>query len=128
MTADLLTVVGSDRDTPKVASSLGLRAGATTSPSRVVVVASSTADVEALRDAVHGGTDAIAAVVALRLDESQVVAVYDLGLPVVFGYCRRAELDAAMAAGPDADAREVAAALASIEHALTRRVGAVAGS
>jgi hypothetical protein len=116
-------VVGSDRDTPKVAAALGFRFAAGTTRSRMVVVASSSADVDALRDAINSGSESIVAVVALRLDEALVVALYDLGLPVAFGFCTRDELDAAIAAAPDATARAVAATLASIEHAVATRVG-----
>jgi hypothetical protein len=126
VTTRALVVVGSDRDTPKVAAALGLRSVAGSTRSRMVVVASTAADVDALRDAVHSGSEAIAAVVALRLDEALVVALYDLGLPVAFGFCTRDELDAAIAAAPDADGRAVAATLASVEHALATRVGATA--
>ncbi len=123
MTAKARVVVGSDRDTPKVATSLRLRSVAAVTASRMVVVASSAADVDALRDAIVVGSGAIEAVVALRLDETLVVALYDLGLPVAFGFCSRDELDAAIASAPDAEARAVAATLASVEHSLTTRVG-----
>jgi hypothetical protein len=121
--ADVLDadVLGADPDTRHVAASLGLQAVNRVGARDVVVVASSAADVDAIRDALVEGAHTIAAVVALRLDEDLVVALYDLGLPVAFGYCTPAELDEAIAVAPDAEGRRLAASLASIEHALSGR-------
>jgi hypothetical protein len=114
-------VVGSDPETAAIARGLGLRVVRKLHAAPAVVVASSAADVDAVRDAVTRDRASIAGVVALRLEERLVVALYDLGLPVAFGYCSRADLDLAIAAAPDPEGRNLAATLAGIEHALSVR-------
>jgi hypothetical protein len=116
-----IVVVGSAPDTPVVAQAVGLRHGRADGNSSVVVVLSGPDDIEVVRDAVASEGHTIAAVIAIRLEEHLVVAAYDLGLPVAFGYCSRAELDTAMARGSAPPERRTAAALASIEQVLAGR-------
>jgi 6,7-dimethyl-8-ribityllumazine synthase len=110
-------VAGSSAETARVAGALGLPIADAPATSALVIVATCTADVDAIRAAVRRGDTEIVAVVAVGLPEDQVVAAFDLGLPVAFGYCTPAELETAIAAAPD-DERRLAATLAAIEHAV----------
>ena len=113
-----LAIAGSSAETAAVARSIGLpmASGPTTVP--LVVVATTRADIDAVRTALSLHDGCIAAVAAVRLAEDQVLAALDLGVPVVFGFCSRAELDEAIARGPASEERATAATLASIEHAI----------
>ncbi|MHB8465714.1 MAG: hypothetical protein ACYDH6_20010 [Acidimicrobiales bacterium] len=111
-------MTGSCRETDKVAHDLDLPIAEGPTPTPLVVVTTSRADVEAVRAAVARSRGAIAAVVALRLPEDQAVAVYDLGVPIVFGFCAWETLRDAMAATPDVEGRSIAATLASVEQAI----------
>jgi hypothetical protein len=109
-------VVGSTRDTARVSQAVGLPTGSASQASGVVVVVTGTDDLDAVRDALAAGTPSIVAIVAIRLDEDLVLAAYDMGLAVAFGYCTSLELDAAIACAPDREARQIAAVLASVQH------------
>jgi hypothetical protein len=113
-----LVIVGVGPDTAVVARAVGLHRGTADGPAGAIVVVSSRDDLDAVRDALRENAHRIVAIVAIRLEEDLVLAAYDLGLPVAFGYCTRAELDAAIRLAPDADGRRTAAALASIERTL----------
>jgi len=113
-----LAVVGSSPDTIRVARALDLPVADGPTAVPLVVVVTSREDLDAVRTAVAHQEGSVAAVVAVGLAEDQVVAAYDIGVPVAFGFCSRAELDEAIAAGADSERRAVAATLASIEHAI----------
>lgn len=115
-----LTIVGSSPDTERVACGLGLPVGLGAPDERLIVLARSAQDIGAIRAALEAGMS-IVCVIAMSLAEEHVVAAYDLGLPVAFGFCALDEVDAAIAGAPDAAARELAVALASIEHAIGER-------